>query len=158
MNDASNEFSNSDDENDDAIEDTEDDYDVWENINDKLDDENVSGLAKTNRVLELVLYDMKRGFVWHHESLYKAIMVKAREARINKDLLFQEALNYAIRQNKFEILKKLASWRHESLYKAIMVKARKVRINKDMSFQEALKYAIRQKKFEILKKTCHTQI
>ena len=80
MDDASSKFSNSDDENDYAIKDTEDDYDVWENITDKLDDENVSGLAKTNRALELVLCAMKCGFVWHHESLCKEIMVKARKA------------------------------------------------------------------------------
>ena len=79
--------------------DTEDDYDVWENINnDKLDDENVSGTARTNRSLALVLYLMKCGFAWRREHLYKTIMVKVRKVRLNKDMTFQEALKYAIRQ------------------------------------------------------------
>ena len=50
------------------------------NINDILDDDKLSGVARTNRALPIVLEMMKCGVAWHRETLYKAIMVKVRKA------------------------------------------------------------------------------
>ena len=69
MDDSSSEFSeNSDDENDDTEDDTQDEnddtedvYDIWKAVNNKLDDENLSGMARRDRSLSLVLEHMKCG-------------------------------------------------------------------------------------------------
>ena len=81
---------------------------MWEKINDKPDAENLSGTSRTDEALLLIFEFLKCGIEWPPESLYKAIMLKVRKARLNKDMPFREALKYAIRQKRVKIMKKLA--------------------------------------------------
>ena len=89
-------------------------FDLWKIVNDILDDENISGDARTNRGLELVLCFMQRGVAWRRDSIYKVIMVTLKKARVSKHMTFQEALKYAIHQNRYKIRKKLVEHDAES--------------------------------------------
>ena len=89
-------------------------FDVWKIVSDKMDNENVSGDARTNRGLELVLCFMERGVAWRRDSIYKAIMLTLKKARVNKHMTFQKALKYAIHQNRYKIRKKLVEHDDES--------------------------------------------
>ena len=55
-------------------------FDIWKIVSDKMDNENVSGDARTNRGLELVLCFMQRGVAWRRGCIYKAIMITVKKA------------------------------------------------------------------------------
>ena len=74
--------------------------------NNKMYGENVSGDARTNRGLDLVLCFMRHGIAWCRDNIYKAIMITLKKAQVSKHMSFQKALKYAIHQNRFKIRKK----------------------------------------------------
>ena len=80
-------------------------FDIWEFINDILDDENVSGSARTKRGVELILFYMRNADAWRRESLYRSIK-KISNKKV-KHMSLQKALKYAISRKKFEILRML---------------------------------------------------
>ena len=53
-------------------------FDIWTMTNDKMDDENVSGDARTKRGLDIVLCFMRFGVLQRCDSIYKAIMTTLR--------------------------------------------------------------------------------
>ena len=82
-------------------------FDIWKIVNDILNVENISGDARTNRGVELVLCFMQRGVAWRRDTIYRAIMTILKKARVDKHMTFQKALTYAIDQNRYKIRKKL---------------------------------------------------
>ena len=82
-------------------------FDIWNVTNNKMDNENVSGDARTKRSLDLVLRCMQLGIAWPCDNIYKAIMITLKKAQVSKHMSFQKALKYAIHQNRFKIRKKL---------------------------------------------------
>ena len=82
-------------------------FDIWKTTNDKLDNENVSGDARTKRGLDHVLCLMHIGIAWRRDNIYKAIMLTLKKAQVSKHMSFKKALKYAIHQNRFKIRKKL---------------------------------------------------
>ena len=82
-------------------------FDIWTMTNDRMDDENVSGDARTKRGLDHVLLCMQHGIAWRRDNIYKAIMLTLKKAQVSKHMSFQKALKYAIHQNRYKIRKKL---------------------------------------------------
>jgi hypothetical protein len=82
-------------------------FDIWEFVNDILDDENVSGTVRTERGVELILFYMRNAEAWRHDSIYRSIK-KILKQKV-KHMSLQKALKYAIRRKKFEILRALAT-------------------------------------------------
>jgi len=81
-------------------------FDIWEFINDILDDENVSGSARTKRGVELILLNMRNPDAWRHDSIYRSIK-KISKQKV-KHMSLEKALKYAICRKKFEILRLVA--------------------------------------------------
>ena len=77
-------------------------FDIWEFINNILDNENVSGSARTKRGVQLILFYMRNADAWRHDSIYRSIK-KISKQKVNH-MSLQKALKYAIRRKKFEIL------------------------------------------------------
>ena len=82
-------------------------FDIWNVTNNKMDNENVSGDARTKRSLDLVLRCMRLVIAWCHDNIYKAIMITLKKAQVSKHMSFHKALKYAIHQNRYKIRKKL---------------------------------------------------
>ena len=82
------------------------DYDIWSIINNKMDNENLSADARTNKRLAHFWYFIRCWSAWHRDRFYKAILVMLKKAQDNKKLSFQKALKYAIRQMRLVICKK----------------------------------------------------
>ena len=78
-------------------------FDIWDFINDILDDENVSGIARTKRGVELILYYMRNADAWRRDSLYRSIK-KISNKKV-KHMSLQKALKYTICRKKIEILR-----------------------------------------------------
>ena len=72
-----------------------------------MDDENVSGSARTKRGIELILFYMRNADAWRHDSIYRSIK-KISKQKV-KHLSLQKALKYTICRKKFEILSMLDS-------------------------------------------------
>ncbi len=70
------------------------DFDIWEFINDILDDENVSGSARTKRGVELILFYMRNADAWRQDSIYRSIK-KISKQKV-KHMSLANALKYAI--------------------------------------------------------------
>jgi hypothetical protein len=81
-------------------------FDIWEFINDILDDENVSGSVRTKRGVELILFYMRNADAWRHDSIYRSIK-KISKQKVKHNMSLQKALKYAICRKKFEILRML---------------------------------------------------
>jgi hypothetical protein len=79
------------------------DFDIWEFINDILDDENVSGSARTKRGVELILFYMRNADAWRQDSIYRSIK-KISKQKV-KHMSLANALKYAICRKKHEILR-----------------------------------------------------
>ena len=80
---------------------------IWEMTNTKMNNENVSGTARTKRSLEYVLFCLQHDIAWRRDSIYKAIMVSLKKAQAGNRMTFQKALKHAIHQNRYKIRKKL---------------------------------------------------
>ena len=48
-------------------------FDIWEFTNDIMDNENVSGRARTKRGVDLILFYIRNAEAWHHDSIYRSI-------------------------------------------------------------------------------------
>ena len=99
-------------------------FDVWGFINDILDGEETSddsdwdfsseiltgkyfsGKARTKRGATLILYYMRNADAWRHDCIYRSIN-KILKQKV-KHMTLQNALKYAIRQKKNEILRAIA--------------------------------------------------
>ena len=82
-------------------------FDIWKMSNEKTDNENVYGDARTKTGLDHVLCFMRHGIAWRRDNMYKAIMITLKKAQVSKHMSFQKALKYAIHQNRYKIRKKL---------------------------------------------------
>ena len=91
-------------ESDDASSDGSDrEFDMWGFINDILDDENVSGSARTKRSVELILFYMRTADAWRCDDFYGSIRKIVKQKR--KRMSLRKALKYAISHEKFQILR-----------------------------------------------------
>ena len=74
-------------------------FDIWEFINDILDNENVSGSTRTKRGAELILFYMRTADAWRRDDHYGSIrkIIKQKHKRMS----LQKALKYAISRKKF---------------------------------------------------------
>ena len=90
---------------DDSSDGSDREFDIWGFINDILDDENVSGSARTKRGVELILFYMRSADAWRRDDHYRSIrkIIKQKHKRMS----LQKALKYAISRKKFEILRML---------------------------------------------------
>ena len=55
-------------------------FDIWKMTNDKMDNGNVSGDARTKRGLDHVLRCMQYGIGWRCDNIYKAIMLTLKKS------------------------------------------------------------------------------
>ena len=88
---------------DDSSDGSDREFDIWGFINDILDDENVSGSARTKRSVELILFYMRTADAWRCDDFYGSIRKIIKQKR--KRMSLQKALKYAISRKKFEILR-----------------------------------------------------
>ena len=58
--------------------------DLWSNISEQMDDENVSGVPRTNKVLAIILYFMKCIIDRHRDRTYRVIMGTLRKEQVSK--------------------------------------------------------------------------